>query len=59
MNNKFQKKKINLSVDRKKYLNYQYNYLTTKKIKKLKNSEILKKLILYGDSDNSLLKVKW
>lgn len=58
MNNKFQKKKINLSVDRKKYLNYQYNYLTTKKIKKLKNSEILKKLILYGDSDNSLLKVK-
>ena len=57
MNNKFQKKEMNLSVDRKKYLNYQYNYLTTKKIKKLKNSEIKKKLILCGDSDNSLLKV--
>ena len=33
MNNKFQKKEMNLSVDRKKYLNYQYNYLTTKKLK--------------------------
>ena len=58
MNNKFQKNKINLSVDKKKYLNYQYDYLTSKKIKKSKNSEILKKLILYGDSDNVLLKVK-
>ena len=58
MNNKFQKNKINLSVDKKKYLNYQYDYLTSKKIKKLKNSEILKKLILYEDSDNVLLKVK-
>ena len=58
MNNKFQKNKINLSVDKKKYLNYQYDYLTSKKIKKLKNSEILKKIILYGDSDNVLLKVK-
>ena len=31
INNKFRKDKINLLVDRKKYLNYQYNYLTTKK----------------------------
>ena len=49
---------INLLVDKKKYLNYQYNFMTTKKIKKLKNSEILKKLILYRDPDNALLKVK-
>ena len=58
INNNFRKNQINLLVDKKKYLNYQYNYMTTKKIKKLKNSEILKKLILYRDSDNALLKVK-
>jgi hypothetical protein len=58
INNNFKKNQINLLVDKKKYLNYQYNFMTTKKIKKLKNSEILKKLILYRDSDNELLKVK-
>ena len=45
INNKFNKKKFSLKINKNKYLMYKYNYLTSKKIKNLKNSEILKKLV--------------
>ena len=45
INKDFKKNKIKLSVKKRKYINYLYNFLTSKKISKIKNSEILKKLI--------------
>lgn len=45
INNKFNKRKFTLKINKKNYLKYKYNYLTSKKIKNIKNSEILKKLI--------------
>jgi hypothetical protein len=44
MNEDFQENKIKLSVDKKRYLNYRYNFLTSKNISQKKNSEVLKKL---------------
>lgn len=43
INEDFKENKIKLSVDKKKYLSYRYNFLTSKNISKKKNSEILKK----------------
>ena len=45
INNRVDKKKFCLKINKKKYLEYKYNYLTSKKIKNLKNSEILKRLV--------------
>ena len=45
INNRVDKKKFCLKVNKKKYLEYKHNYLTSKKIKNLKNSEILKRLV--------------
>ena len=45
INNKFNKSKFSLKINKKNYLKYKYNYLTSKKIKNIKNSEILKRLI--------------
>ena len=45
INQKFNKKSFCLHIYKKVYSNYKYNFLTAKKIKDIKNSEILKKLI--------------
>ncbi len=41
----FGKKEFSLMVNKSRYLKYKYNFLTSKKIKNISNSEILKKLI--------------
>jgi len=46
INKNFSKKQLNLNINKKKYLNYKYNFLTSKKIKDTSNSEILKKIII-------------
>ena len=45
INKKFSKKEFSLSVNKKRYSQYKYNFLTSKKINNIKNSEILKKII--------------
>ena len=45
INQKFNKKSFCLRIYKKVYSNYKYNFLTAKKIKNIKNSDILKKLI--------------
>lgn len=44
INDKFDKNNFCLAVNKRKYLKYKYNFLTSKNIKNIKNSEILKKL---------------
>ena len=48
INERFIKDRINLNVNKKKYLNYKFKYLTSKKINKINNSEILKKLVFHN-----------
>ncbi len=45
INQRFNKKNFCLRIFKKVYSNYKYNFLTAKKIKDIKNSEILKKLV--------------
>lgn len=45
INNRISKKNFSLKVNKKKYLRYKYNYLTSKKTKDIQNSEILKSLV--------------
>jgi len=46
INTNFSKKDFLFRVDRKKYLIYKYNFLTSKKIKNVNNLDILKKIML-------------
>jgi hypothetical protein len=45
INDKFDKKNFCLKINKRKYLKYKYNFLTSKNIQNIQNSEILKKLI--------------
>ena len=45
INNRISKKNFSLKINKKKYLNYKYNYLTSKKSENLENSEILHRLV--------------
>ena len=45
INEKINKSKFSLKINKKSYSKYKYNFLTSKKIKKINNTEILKKIL--------------